>query len=111
MTCNLEASLEKSARASPFVRNALTAEYPRLRRQLRGLVRRLQHSTAGKSAEDILEERADVELLLGALAPFLATYLARSLSRLNEPVSPFASSAGVLLLLMRLVDYEVQMGC
>ena len=49
------------------------AQHARLRRQLRGLGRRLQHSTAGKSAEAILEEREDGELLLGALAPSVGT--------------------------------------
>lgn len=88
VTKELEVQFEKVLKGSPYIRTALgVRNYPKLRRLMRVLLFKLKQSTSGKSVPSVGGSAQEAHQLLRALRPFLEVYLARSLHRLNEPVT------------------------
>eukprot|EP00940_MAST-03C_sp_MAST-3C-sp2_P000382 g382.t1 len=108
ITGTIAQQLKRSSEKSQFFRSVLVGEYPRARELLSALLKRLQNHTSKGSAADrksamrassssdpfkniptpiMCTTDADKDTLLGSLANFLEIYLARSIARLNEPLT------------------------
>ena len=82
----IASSFEDAAKMSPFIRNMLIQEYPRLRMTFGAMLRRLTQSTSGKAVPVIGNAPSESEALMHTMRPYLEVYLARSVSRLKEPI-------------------------
>lgn len=103
-TSSLEAEVSRALRTFSFVKNTLVSGYPHLRRLLRAMLRRLHSSTSGKGVSGVGGTQEQANMLLAGLSSLLSEYLAKSLSKLTEPVqqmfpqateaAAFAAAAG-----------------